>query len=180
MVSHTLTTEHLVLQPATAADQDALLAHWTTPQVRRFMFDGAVLTEAEIAAAIAESTASFQAGGYGLWLLRPGGAPLAGRPGLRPLEDLGLEIIWSLAPEAQGRGYATEAARAVLDYALGPLGLPEVLAEIDEGNTASARVAGRLGMTARSRWTRPARADDPLPQDPLAAQPYRLDRSGGI
>ena len=146
MVSHTLTTEHLVLQPATAADQDALLAHWTTPQVRRFMFDGAVLTEAEIAAAIAESTASFQAGGYGLWLLRPaGGAPLAGTAGLRPLEDLGLEIIWSLAP---GRGYATEAARAVLDYALGPLGLPEVLAEIDEGNTASARVAERLGLTA--------------------------------
>lgn len=134
-MSHTLTTEHLVLQPVTAADQDALLAHWTTPQVRRFMFDGAVLTEADIAAAIAESTASFQAGGYGLWLLRP-------------LEDLGLEIIWSLAPEAQGRGYATEAARAVLGYALGPLGLPEVLAEIDEDNTASARVAERLGLTA--------------------------------
>jgi len=149
VVSHTLTTEHLVLQPVTAADQAALLAHWTTPQVRRFMFDGAVLTEAEIAAAIAESTASFQAGGYGLWLLRPaGGAPLAGTAGLRPLEDLGLEIIWSLAPEAQGHGYATEAARAVLDYALGPLGLPEVLAEIDEGNTASARVAERLGLTA--------------------------------
>jgi RimJ/RimL family protein N-acetyltransferase len=36
----------------------------------------------------------------------------------------------------------------VLDYALGPLGLPEVLAEIDEGNTASARVAERLGLTA--------------------------------
>jgi [ribosomal protein S5]-alanine N-acetyltransferase len=153
VVSHTLTTEHLVLQPVTAADQDALLAHWTTPQVQRFMFNGAVLTEAEIAAAIAaaiaESTASFQAGGYGLWLLRPaGGAPLAGTAGLRPLEDLGLEIIWSLAPEAQGRGYATEAARAVLGYALGPLGLPEVLAEIDEGNAASARVAERLGLTA--------------------------------
>ena len=154
-MSHTLTTENLVLAPVTAADQAALLAHWTTPQVRQFMFDGAVLTGAEIAAAIADSTASFQTGGYGLWLLRPagraplaGGAPLAGTAGLRPLEDLGLEIIWSLAPEAQGRGYATEAARAVLDYALGPLGLPEVLAEIDEGNTASARVAERLGLTA--------------------------------
>ena len=148
-MSHTLATEHLVLQPVTAADRAALLAHWTTPEVRQFMFDGAMLTEAEIAAAIADSAASFQDGGYGLWLLRPGGgAPLAGTAGLRPLEDLGLEIIWSLAPEAQGRGYATEAARAVLDYALGPLGLPEVLAEIDEGNTASARVAERLGMTA--------------------------------
>ena len=148
-MSHTLTTEHLVLQPVTAADQAALLAHWTAPQVRQFMFDGAVLTEAEIAAAIADSSASFRAVGYGLWVLRPDGEErLAGTAGLRPLEDLGLEIIWSLAPDAQGRGYATEAARAVLDYALGPLGLPEVLAEIDEGNTASARVAERLGLTA--------------------------------
>lgn len=156
-MSHTLTTEHLVLQPVTAADQASLLAHWTAPQVRRFMFDGAVLTAADISEAIVSSTASFQSSGYGLWLVRPrekGGqpvseaGPLAGTAGLRPLEDLGLEIIWSLAPEAQGRGYATEAARAVLDYALGPLGLPEVLAEIDEGNTASARVAERLGLTA--------------------------------
>jgi [ribosomal protein S5]-alanine N-acetyltransferase len=156
-VSHTLTTEHLVLQPVTAADQAALLAHWTTPQVRRFMFDGAVLTAADVSEAIESSTGTFQNFGYGLWLVRlreRGGlplseaGPLAGTAGLRPLEDLGLEIIWSLAPEAQGRGYATEAARAVLDYALGPLGLPEVLAEIDEGNAASARVAERLGLTA--------------------------------
>jgi len=156
-VSHTLTTGHLVLEPATEADHAALLAHWTAPQVRRFMFDGAVLTPDEISTAIRDSAASFQNFRYGLWLVRPrrnGGpaageaGPLTGTAGLRPLEDLGLEIIWSLAPEAQGRGYATEAARAVLDYALGPLGLPEVLAEIDEGNTASARVAERLGMTA--------------------------------
>nr|BFE78380.1 hypothetical protein GCM10020093_009810 [Planobispora longispora] len=46
-----------------------------------------------------------------------------------------------------GRGYATEAARAVVDHALGPLGLPEVLAEIDEGNAASVAVVVRLGMT---------------------------------
>jgi len=180
-VSHTLTTEHLVLQPVTAADQDALLAHWTTPQVRRFMFDGAVLTEADIAAAIAESTASFRAGGYGLWLLRrAGGAPLAGTAGLRPLEDLGLEIIWSLAPEAQGRGYATEAARAVLDYALGPLGLPEVLAEIDEGNTGvgAGRRAARPDRVRRG--PRPARADDPVPEEPLAARPEACVRNPGL
>ena len=45
------------------------------------------------------------------------------------------------------RGYATEAARAVTGYALGPLGLAEVLAEIDQGNSASVAVVKRLGMT---------------------------------
>jgi RimJ/RimL family protein N-acetyltransferase len=47
----------------------------------------------------------------------------------------------------RGKGYATEAAGAVLEYALGPLGLPEVLAEVDQGNTASIAVIERLGMT---------------------------------
>lgn len=53
------------------------------------------------------------------------------------------------APDATlwGSGYATEAARAVLEYALGPLELPQVLAEIDERNTASTAVIKRLGMT---------------------------------
>jgi [ribosomal protein S5]-alanine N-acetyltransferase len=149
-VSPALTTEHLVLRPVTAADQEVLAAHWTSPQVRRFMFDGEILSAAQISAAIADSAASFTAAGYGLWLMSQPDTPgeLAGTAGLRPLGGLGLEIIWSLAPSVQGRGYATEAARAVLDYALDQLGLPEVLAEIDEGNTASARVAERLGMTA--------------------------------
>jgi [ribosomal protein S5]-alanine N-acetyltransferase len=39
------------------------------------------------------------------------------------------------------------AARAVLDHALGILGLPEVLAEVDAGNAASIAVVERLGMT---------------------------------
>jgi len=34
-----------------------------------------------------------------------------------------------------------------VEYALGPLGLTEVLAEVDEGNAASAAVLRRLGMT---------------------------------
>jgi [ribosomal protein S5]-alanine N-acetyltransferase len=46
-----------------------------------------------------------------------------------------------------GPGYATEAARAVVEHALGPLGLREVLAEVDEGNAASVAVVKRLGMT---------------------------------
>jgi [ribosomal protein S5]-alanine N-acetyltransferase len=68
--------------------------------------------------------------------------------GLRPLDDLGLEVFYSLTPASCGNGYATEAARGVIDYALGPLGVTEVLAEVDVGNTASAAVIERLGMSA--------------------------------
>jgi len=152
-VDHVLLTGRLILRPVTTDDHDVLLAHWAAPDVRRFLFDGATLSAAEITGAIEDSTRDFGRAGYGLWLIHekdgtdPVGTALVGTAGLRPLEDLGLEIFYSLAPSAWGMGYATEAARAVLDHALGPLGLPEVLAEVDEGNTASIAVIERLGMT---------------------------------
>jgi RimJ/RimL family protein N-acetyltransferase len=69
-----------------------------------------------------------------------------GTVGIRPLHDLGLELWYSLDPAAWGNGYAAEAARVLLDHALGPLGLPELLAEVDEGNRASAALVTKLGM----------------------------------
>ena len=161
-MDYALTTERLVLCPVTAADHAALLAHWTLPDVRRFLFDGAALSAAEVSETLEESARDFAAGGYGIWLIRERGqadpagpvpagpeligTELIGTVGLRPLDDTGLEIFYSLAPGSWGRGYATEAARAVLGHALGTLGLAEVLAEVDEGNTASVAVVKRLGM----------------------------------
>ena len=145
------------MRPVTADDHPALLAHWTQPDVRRFLFDGAALSSAEVAETIEESTGDFAAHGYGIWLIELGprtgsgtgsGTGLVGTAGLRPLQESGLEIFYSLAPGAWGHGYATEAARAVMEHGLGPLGLPEVLAEVDEGNAASAAVVKRLGMAA--------------------------------
>jgi [ribosomal protein S5]-alanine N-acetyltransferase len=148
-VEHVLVTERLLLRPVTASDHAALQAHWSAPGVRRFLFDGAMLSPAEISEAIEDSIRDFTVAGYGLWLIQEQDrADLIGTAGLRPLDDLGLEIFYSLAPASWGKGYATEAARAVVQHALGPLGLPEVLAEVDEGNTASVAVLERLGMTA--------------------------------
>ena len=148
VVNNVLCTERLVLHPVTADDHAVLLAHWAAPDVRRFLFDGAMLSAAEVSAAIEDSMRDFGRAGYGLWLIREKDRTgLVGTTGLRPLEDIGLEIFYSLAAGSWGKGYATEAARAVLDHALGPLGLPEVLAEVDEGNTASIAVIERLGMT---------------------------------
>jgi len=147
-VNHVLTTERLVLRPVTLRDHAALMAHWTAPEVRLFLFDGGIMSEDEVTEAIEDSSWDFAAAGYGLWLIQEQGREeLVGTAGLRPLEDLGLEIFYSLAPGSWGRGYATEAARAVVEHALDTLGLPEVLAEVDEGNTASIRVIERLGLT---------------------------------
>ena len=57
------------------------------------------------------------------------------------------EIGYTVAPERQGRGYATEAVRAVLDHLFRVRGLHRVSAECDARNLASARLLERVGFT---------------------------------
>jgi RimJ/RimL family protein N-acetyltransferase len=160
MMLDVLRTERLVLHPIRLDDHAALLAHWTAPEVRRHLFDGRILTPAQVTEIIEASLHDFATEGFGLWALRPvpAGAdprdptllevPPVGAAGLRRMDGprRDVEILYSLEPARWGRGLAAEASRAVLDHALGVLGLPRVIAEIDEGNTASHDLARRLGM----------------------------------
>jgi RimJ/RimL family protein N-acetyltransferase len=57
-----------------------------------------------------------------------------------------LEFGWRLVPEARGKGYATEASRAVLALA-GETFRGEILAIIDPANHSSANVARKIGFT---------------------------------
>ena len=58
-----------------------------------------------------------------------------------------LEFGWRLVAEARGKGYATEASRALLDSAAGSGFRGEVFAIIDPTNAASLNVARKLGFT---------------------------------
>jgi RimJ/RimL family protein N-acetyltransferase len=74
-----------------------------------------------------------------------------GFAGLDPVDDglpfTGIEIGWRLARPAWGHGYATEAARAALDFGFGPLDLSEILAVTTTTNVRSQAVMRRIGMT---------------------------------
>ncbi|SFB08067.1 Protein N-acetyltransferase, RimJ/RimL family [Lentibacillus halodurans] len=67
---------------------------------------------------------------------------------LIPLDTVGpeIEIGWRLRPKYWGKGYATEAARVIIQYAVESLNLQEVIAEIHKMNTGSIRVAEKIGM----------------------------------
>ncbi len=64
-------------------------------------------------------------------------------PEILPATELG----WRVRRDRWGRGYAPEAARAALGFAFGELGLDRVVSCIHSENTASIRVAEKLGMT---------------------------------
>lgn len=61
----------------------------------------------------------------------------------------GNEVGWSFHPDAWGRGYATEAAIAAMDWAFGTLGWTSVIHCIDPANLPSQRLAQRLGSRNR-------------------------------
>ena len=95
--------------------------------------------------------------GYGWWAVEiRGGAPFAGLVALQkvPFEAAftpANEIGWRFAPEHWGKGYATEGARAALDFAFAELQWREVVAFTAANNVRSRRVMERLGMTHHPR-----------------------------
>ena len=88
--------------------------------------------------------------GLGLWALelRETGEFL-GQVGLFPVEGKGpeVEVAYELAPRVWGHGYATEAARALVDYGFGELGLRRIVALILPDNARSRNVASKSGLT---------------------------------
>jgi len=71
------------------------------------------------------------------------------------------EVGWIINKKYWGRGYATEAARAIIDFARNELKLKKIIAHCDGENTASYKVMEKLGMTLVSRtWGRKNKASD--------------------
>jgi RimJ/RimL family protein N-acetyltransferase len=92
--------------------------------------------------------------GYGQWALElrhpaeDTAERFIGRAGLwNPEGWPGLEVGWLIDPEHQGRGYATEAAVAAIDFAFDRLGRDEVISITVPHNTASRRVMEKAGLT---------------------------------
>jgi RimJ/RimL family protein N-acetyltransferase len=90
--------------------------------------------------------------GFGLWAVeRRADQTFLGFTGLyRPLFEAhftpAVEVGWRFARGAWGQGYATEAARASLEYGFEVVGLDEIVSFTAPANTRSRRVMERIGM----------------------------------
>jgi RimJ/RimL family protein N-acetyltransferase len=149
-------TERLWLRPFEAADVDALHALWRLPDVRRYLWDDIEIERATAADVVAATQASFAERGYGLCCVHPrGGGALVGFCGLRDYEDPGgetyAEVLYGLHPDQWRRGFAFEAAVAMLRFGFEVCGLARIDGGIDPPNARSRAVLERLGMTG---WRR--------------------------
>ena len=156
-----LATQRLLLRPVADADTAALAVMNADPEVMRYIGDGAPRTLEQTEGLVAKVMAHWDAYGWGAFAAteRDTGA-LVGLgilatptflPEILPVTELG----WRFARDRWGRGYATEAARAVAGFAFGELGLDRVVSCIHSDNRASIRVAEKLGMTLERETTVP-------------------------
>ena len=156
----TIETERLILRGQTAQDFPAFARMWADPVVTRFI-GGVPLGEEEAWAKFMRIAGHWTLLGFGFWGIfeKDTGA----RIGEAGILDVKRDIVpsfhgtpelgWGLLPAVHGKGYATEAVRAIIAWAEGHFGKVRMVCIIDPGNTASLRVAHACGFRECAQTT---------------------------
>lgn len=143
-------------------DAEQALEMYSDPEVTRFLITKA--SDIEQVVSILErwvKTANQLNNGTGLWaiVLKETGE-IVGTIVLILLKDndgrftQDYEIGWHLKKSAWGKGYATEAAKAIVNYGFNVLKLREIYSIVNQDNTASIKVTQRLGMVPLGSTTK--------------------------
>jgi RimJ/RimL family protein N-acetyltransferase len=156
-------TPRLLLRPPAAEDFEAWARFSADPEVARYL--GGVQPRAAAWRGFATMVGAWTLKGFAMFsVLEKPTLHWIGRIGpWEPEGWPGTEVGWGLAREAQGQGYAIEAAAATIDWAFEHLGWTEVIHCIDPANTPSEAVARRLGSTLRG----PGRLPPPFEHVPV-------------
>lgn len=146
-----LETPRLILRHLTMADLDQLFALYQDPEIRRYFPEGVLNYEDT------KEELEWHMHGHprhpelGLWAtVHKETGKFIGRCGLLPWTIEGqyeVEIAYLLDKSFWHQGLATEAAQGILQYGFDRLNLTRLICLIDSENTASQRVAERIGMS---------------------------------
>jgi len=146
-----LRTPRLVLRAFRPQDVDALLVIHSDPEAVRYV-PYPPRDRAGVVAVLERKVASTRLAAQGdlleLAVTRADDDTVIGDLllALRSVEHETLEVGYIFSPAWGGRGYATEAVRALLDLAFGELGARRVVARVDARNSASRALLERLGV----------------------------------
>ena len=156
-----LETARLLLRPPVETDLDGYAALLADEPAARFI--GGVKPREGAWRSMALHAGSWRLRGYGMFsVIERSSRRWLGRVGpWQPEGWPGPEIGWALLREAWGKGLASEAATAAIDWVFDVLDWPEIVHPIAPGNAASAALAGRLGSINRG----PVRMPPPFEDD---------------
>lgn len=143
-------TERLSIRVSEDADAPAFLEIHRDPEVMRWLGGAQPKDLDDELERIASRRAMQRDLGFTLWTVEEKeSGVIAGLAGLFPVEQQGpdVEVAYHFAKRFWGRGYATEAARACIDYGFEIVGLERIVGLVHPDNEASARVLEKCGMT---------------------------------
>lgn len=142
-------TDRLFLRRLTVDDAEFVLALLTDPAWLRFIGDKGARTLEDARAYINNGPmAMYERLGFGLFVTerKSDGVPM-GMCGLIKRDGLDdVDIGFAFLPAYRGRGYAFEAAAAVMDYGRNIVGLTRIVAITSPDNESSARLLEKLGL----------------------------------
>jgi RimJ/RimL family protein N-acetyltransferase len=142
-----ISTEPLILRRHRLDDVDFMVELNSDPQVVRYTSDSRLtrLEAAELVASLHQQFADRKIGRF--LVVERTTATKIGWCGLKWLHDSRLiELGYRFSREQWGKGYATEAAAASIEYGFEALGFERIIARVAPDNAASMRVLQKLGM----------------------------------
>jgi ribosomal-protein-alanine N-acetyltransferase len=147
-VNFQLLTERFTLRPLGDGDTLELHTLWTSEGVRRYLWDGEIVSLERTRNTIERSEQLFRELGFGLWGARDTATNvLSGFTGFWYFRDPPeLELLYGVADHLCGRGIASEIAAVVTQYGERTLGMETIAASTDVANAASVRVLEKLGF----------------------------------
>lgn len=149
----TLNTAHLTLRAMLPTDTAALYRIYQTEGLLQYFPNPSPPSLEKVERFVAIQQTHWEKHGYGNWgILLKGKQELIGWAGLQFLPETNeTEVGYLLDKTFWGQGYATEAARASLDFGFAHFDFAEIIALVHPDNLASLRVAAKCGMTVVER-----------------------------
>jgi RimJ/RimL family protein N-acetyltransferase len=152
-VSTRLQTGRLVIRTFDHNDADAWIAMFNDPEVRRFLPPGPAPTAETFEGAIESRHEMERDIGYAMWAVDEMTTGMfIGQCGIRPAKSMDenagseVDLAYHFARSSWNKGYASEAAIAVLAHGLGPISLDSIMAVVLPENVGSWRVMEKAGM----------------------------------
>ena len=163
---HMLTTARMTLTDITEADFAATYAADRDPMVARYVGDGLPESRSfeEYCDYFKGRISGWKNVRYRRWAMRlHGDYALIGWVMLRPINDSSyVEVGYRLPQSSWGKGYATEATLALLDYGFNAVGLDEITAVTHANNTASQHVLTKAGLKRDGTFNYNGRVEIPF------------------
>jgi [ribosomal protein S5]-alanine N-acetyltransferase len=148
-----LETSRLILRAFEPEDVPVLHRIMNGPDVLRYFPPGGPPSYERVERGVTRFLQHWQTRGYGLWaVVEHASGALIGRSGLAFVEELqAVEIDFLFGNLYWGKGYASEAGRAVLDWGLAQHVFERLIGIVHPENTASRRVLEKLGLACQER-----------------------------